>query len=148
MALPPAVIVRGRAEAEAVLAAAAGRAVLLLSPPEAARVLGPGWWLAMLAAAEAAHPGSAVTGVLDCGASAGLAQAALAAGARGLVFTGPAAQAARLASVAASSGALMLRARPEALAIGAYGGLRKLPAWLSPVVQRRWCNSGGPTPAG
>jgi hypothetical protein len=123
-------VVHGVADAEAALAAAAGRAVLLLSPPEAARVLGPGWWCAMLAAAEAAHPGTHATGVLDCGASAGIAQAALAAGARGIVFTGPAAQATRLGSVAARTGALLLRARPEALDIGAYGGQRKLAAWL------------------
>lgn len=123
-------VVRGLGEAAAVLAAAAGRPVLLLSPPEAARVLGPAWWVAMIAAARQAHPAPAARDVLDCGEAAGLAQAALAAGARGLVFSGPAGQAARLGDVAAAAGALMLRTRPDALDIGAYGGLRKLPLWL------------------
>jgi hypothetical protein len=130
MPLPPAVIVRGASDAAAVLAAAAGRRVLLLSTPEAAVVLGPAWWVAMIAAARSGHPGAAATDALDCGQSAGLAQAALAAGARGVVFSGPEAQAARLGSVAAHAGALVLRARPEALDIAAYGALRKLPLWL------------------
>jgi hypothetical protein len=126
--LPPAVVVRGLADAEAVLADAAGRPVLLLSPPEAARLLGPAWWAAMIAAACARHP--AATAVLDCGDGAGLAQAALAEGVRGLVFSGAEGQAARLASIAAQAGVLLLRARPEALDMGAYGALRKLPLWL------------------
>jgi hypothetical protein len=124
------VLVRGLTDAEAVLAAAGARPVLLLSPAEAGRVLGPGWWVAMTAAALADHPGAAATAVLDCGDAAGLAQAALAEGARGLVFSGPEGQAARLASLAAEARVLLLRARPAALDIGAYGGMRKLPAWL------------------
>lgn len=133
--LPPAVLVRGLTDAAAVLAAAGARPVLLLSPAEAGRVPGPGWWVAMTGAALAVHPGAAATAVLDCGDAAGLAQAALAemglaAGARGLVFSGPDGQAARLASIAARAGVLLLRARPAALDIGAYGGMRKLPAWL------------------
>lgn len=124
-------VVRGLGDARAVLAAAAGRPVLLLSPPEAARVLGPAWWVAMIAAAREAHPSPAARDVLDCGDAAGLAQAALAAGARGLVFTGAEGQAERLGAIAAQAGALMLRIRPDALDIGAYGAARKLPLWLS-----------------
>lgn len=133
--LPPAVLVRGLTDAAAVLAAAGARPVLLLSPAEAGRVLGPGWWVAMIATALAAHPGAGATAVLDCGDNAALAQDtlaqdALAQGARGLVFSGPDGQAARLASIAAQAGVLLLRARPAALDIGAYGGMRKLPLWL------------------
>ncbi len=104
--------------------------MLLLSPPEAAVVLGPAWWVAMIAAARDAHPGSAALDALDCGESAGLAQAALAAGARGVVFSGPEAQAARLGAIAAHAGAVMVRSRPDALDIAAYGAARKLPLWL------------------
>lgn len=128
--LPPAVVVRGLADAALVLRLAGTRPVLLLSPPEAAALLGPAWWVAMVAAARAEVPAAAARSVLECGAAAGTAQEALAAGADGIVFTGPAAQAARLASIAARTGALLLRARPEALDLGDYGAARKLPLWL------------------
>jgi acyl-CoA reductase-like NAD-dependent aldehyde dehydrogenase len=120
--LPPAVVVRGLADARTVLAAAAGRPVLLLSPP-AARLLGPAWWVAMLAEAGA----GAIANAFDCADEAGTAQAALAAGAGGIVFTGDAALAARLASIAARRGTLFLSATPPALDMGAYGALRRLP---------------------
>lgn len=122
MALPPAVIVRGVADASAVRAAASGRPVLLLSPPEA-RLLGPCWWVAMLAEAGAGGMANA----FDCADEAGTAQAALAAGAGGIVFTGPEAIAARLASLAARQGALFLAKAPPALDMGAYGAIRRLP---------------------
>jgi hypothetical protein len=132
IALPPAVIVRGLEDARSVLRAAGARPVLLLSPPEAARLLGPAWWVAMLDAARAEVPGATARGVLDCGDAAGMAQEALAAGADGILFTGPEAQARRLASVAAKAGALLLRAKPATLDMGAYGSARKLPLWLGP----------------
>ncbi|WP_291299186.1 hypothetical protein [Elioraea sp.] len=126
--LPPAVIVRGLGDARAVLAAASGKPVLLLSPPEARR-LGPAWWVAMLAEAGAGMPANA----FDCGGEAGTAQAALAAGAGGIVFTGNAALAARLASIAARQGALFLGRAPPALDMGAYGAIRRLPGlFLAP----------------
>jgi hypothetical protein len=128
--LPPAVIVRGLEHAVAVLRAAGAAPVLLLSPPEAARLLGPASWVEMLAAARARVPGTAATGVLDCGGSAGTAQEALAAAADGILFVGGGVQADRLASIAARAGALFLRARPEALDLGSYGAERKLPLWL------------------
>lgn len=126
-ALPPAVIVRGLADARAVLAL--GRPVLLLSPAEAVTVLGPAWWVAMVAAAR--EGGGAALDALDCGALAGPAQHALALGAGGIVFTGDDGQAARLASIAAARGALFLPAAPPALDMGAYGAERRLPAWLA-----------------
>lgn len=121
--VPPAVIVRGLGDARAVLAAASGRPVLLLSPP-AARLLGPAWWVAMLAEAGAAGTPDA----FDCGDEAGTAQAALAAGAGGIVFTGEGALAERLAAIAAHRGALFLATTPPALDMGAYGAIRRLPA--------------------
>jgi hypothetical protein len=47
-----------------------------------------------------------------------------------VLFTGAEAQALRLASIAATQGALLLRAAPTALDLGAYGAVRKLPLWL------------------
>jgi len=129
--LAPAVIVRGLADAVRVLAAAGGRPVLVLAPPEAARLLGPSWWVALARAARAeAGAGAAARFVLDCGAKAGIAQEALSLGAEGIVFTGPAAQAARLASVAGKAGALLLAGAPPALDMGAPGAPRRLAAWL------------------
>ncbi len=125
--LPPAVIVRGAGDARTVLAL--GRPVLLLSPPEAVRLLGPAWWVAMIAASREA--GSSALDALDCGALAGAAQEALALGAGGIVFSGDARQAVALASIAASRGALFLRSAPRALDMGAYGAERRLPSWLA-----------------
>lgn len=84
----------------------------------------------MLAEACAAHPLAQAFDLLDCGPLAGLAQAALAAGAGGVVFTGPEAQAVRLGSIARAAGARLVRARPAALDMGAYGAALKLPPWL------------------
>jgi acyl-CoA reductase-like NAD-dependent aldehyde dehydrogenase len=128
--LPPAVIVRGLDQAEAALRAAGSAPLLLLSPPEAARLLGPAWWVAMLSAARASVPGAAARGVLDCGGSAGTAQEALASGVDGILFTGGVAAARRLASISALAGALFLTARPAALDLGSHGAERKLPLWL------------------
>ncbi len=121
-------IVRGLTDARAVLAL--GRPALLLSPPEAVTVLGPAWWVAMVAAAR--EDGGAAPDMLDCGSLAGRAQEALALGAGGIVFSGEAGQAAALASIAAARGALFLRFPPPALDMGAYGAERRLAQWLAP----------------
>lgn len=86
-------------------------------------MLGPAWWVAMLAEAGAAG----LPNVFDCADEAGTAQAAFAAGAGGIVFTGGEALAARLASLAARQGALFLAALPPALDMGAHGATRRLP---------------------
>ena len=55
--------------------------VRLVSAPSAARSLGVGGFLAIIAAARAARPGRACLGVLDCGSHPGLALAAVRLGA-------------------------------------------------------------------
>lgn len=129
-----AVIVHGFEEARAALAAAAeaGRAVTLLSAPGAAGYAGIGWWRALVAAARASVPDAVADDVLDCGELAGLAVAALHGGCPAVVFTGPDAQAERLAALARVCGARMLRTAPPALDLALPGALRRLAAWLAP----------------
>jgi len=69
-------------EMRAALAAAraAGRALVLESPPAAAGWQGIGWWLELVALARAEAPDLLHGAVLDCGAAPGLALAALRAG--------------------------------------------------------------------
>lgn len=112
-----AVIVHDLAQARAAVAAAAalGAPVLLLSPPGAAAYLGAGYFKAMAQAARAGHPGARVVAVLDCGEAPGHALAALRAGVDAVCFRGAAETAARLADVAAQSGAGFHRKPPKAL---------------------------------
>src|SRR5260370_41956529 len=99
---PPVIIVHSLAHAVAALGAAAehGRAVMIASAPDAGISAGPGWFGALLAAARAAVPAARATALLDCGEDAGAAMAAIRAGIAGIVFTGPADVAARLARIA------------------------------------------------
>ncbi len=110
----PVIIVHSLAHAVAALSAAAeaGRRVTLLSAPDAGIYAGPGWFGALVAAARAAVPAAHATALLDCGDDAGAAQAAIRAGIEGVVFTGRADVAERLADVARQRGALLLSARP------------------------------------
>ncbi len=96
------------------LAKELGREVTLLSPPDAAAYLGPGWMDAIERALEA-RTGRRLPGVLDCGRRADLALAALRQGTRAILFRGPAPVAAKLAEIAAQRGATLLRRRPRAL---------------------------------
>ena len=74
----------------------------------------------MIEAARAAVPEARSMALLDCSDDAGAAQAAIRAGIEGIVFTGRAEIAARLADVAGQRGALLLTTRPEpALDLGA-----------------------------
>jgi len=111
------VVVHDRAQAEAVLAAAAevGQAIRLRSAPDAAAYAGVGYLKALGDALG--HPI-----VIDCGDDAGLVMAALRTGCRGLAFSGPAALSERLADMAAQAGAwyryeaqapVMLRLSPQ-----------------------------------
>ena len=68
--------------------------------PAAGGYAGAAWFKALLAAAQAAHPGVGITGVLDCGDEPGTVLAALRAGLRHLRFTGPEETRARLAAIA------------------------------------------------
>ena len=113
---PPAIIIHSLPHAVVALsaAAAASRSVLLVSPPDAGIYAGPGWFRDVLRAANEAVPEARFGAFLDCGDDAGAVMGAIRAGVRGIVFTGPAAVAARLADIAAQSGARLATERPAA----------------------------------
>ncbi|HEV2547054.1 MAG TPA: hypothetical protein VGU20_06945 [Stellaceae bacterium] len=94
-------------QARAALAAALelGVPVTLESAPAAGGYAGPGWWLALIVAAQAEHPAADVIAVLDCGEEPGSALAALRAGVPRIRFTGAVETRARLAAIAAQLGA-------------------------------------------
>lgn len=96
-------------------AAAAAKPVALLSAPDAGIYAGPGWWKALADAARDAAPGAAFTTTLDCGDDAGAAQGAIRAGIEGVIFTGRADVAARLAAIASVAGSHLRTQRPEAV---------------------------------
>ncbi len=128
-----AIVVHQPAHAEAALVAAEEleRPVVLLSPPGAAAFMGAAYFQAMIADAMNAHPGVAVTAVLDCGDAAGLALGALRQGIGAVCFRGAPEVAARLREIAKQGRALVFEARPEALDLAgedaAEGACRK---WL------------------
>jgi phosphoglycolate phosphatase-like HAD superfamily hydrolase len=92
-----------------------GVPLTLISAPAAAAHAGALWFLDIVGKARDAHPQVALTAVLDCADRAGDAQAALAAGATHVLFTGPTDVADRLAEIAATRGATLLTDLPEAL---------------------------------
>lgn len=112
----PVIIVHSLAHAVAALsaAAAAGRPVTLASAPDAGIYAGPGWFGALVAVARDAVPAAECTVLIDCGDDAGAAQAAIRAGIEGIVFTGRADVAERLADIATHYGARLLTVRPQA----------------------------------
>jgi hypothetical protein len=117
----PVFVVHSLAHAVAALEAAGERPVVLLSAPGAGVYAGAGWWRAVIEAACAAAPQAAFTALLDCGDDAGMAMAALRAGAQAVVFTGRTDVAERLQAIAARQGAQLLTARPQAaLDLGDY----------------------------
>jgi hypothetical protein len=96
-------------------AAETGRPVILASATDAGIYAGPGWFGGLIAAASDAVPAAQSTALLDCGGDAGAAQAAIRAGIEGVIFTGRADVAERLADIAAQAGARLLTARPDAV---------------------------------
>lgn len=110
----PVFVVHTLAHAVAALeaAAAAERAVILVSAPDAGIYAGPGWLKALVDAARAAVPAARLTAILDCGDDAGAAQGALRAGIEAVVYTGRSDVADRLAAIAVDKGACLLTARP------------------------------------
>ncbi|HZT87835.1 MAG TPA: hypothetical protein VFA12_07685 [Stellaceae bacterium] len=111
----PVIVVHSLPQAVAVLqeAAKVGRAVTLLSAPGAGASAGPGWFGNVVAAARAEVPAARFTALLDCGDENGAALAAIRYGIEGIVFTGRADVAARLADLAARQGASLLTQRPR-----------------------------------
>jgi hypothetical protein len=112
----PVIVVHSLGHAIAALesAVAVARAVTLLSAPEAGIYSGAGWFKALADAAHGSVLGAHFTAILDCGDDAGAAMAALRAGVAGLVFTGRADVAERLAAIAEQYAALVLTSRPIA----------------------------------
>ena len=112
----PIIIVHSLDHAVAALeaAAAAGREVVIASAPAAALYAGAMWFGALVEAASAAVPAARFTALFDCGEDAGAAMAAIRTGISGIVFTGRADVARRLAAIAAQGGAILLAERPAA----------------------------------
>ncbi|WP_448190545.1 hypothetical protein [Azospirillum sp. sgz301742] len=118
----------GDARAALMAAAALGRPVVLVGPPGGGAL----WFARMVEAARAAVPGAEAEAVLDCADRAGDAQGALAAGVRHVLFSGPPEVAARLADIAARSGAVVLPALAPALDLrGERDPQRACQAWLA-----------------
>ena len=111
----PLIVVHSLAHAVAALMAAAEtvREIVIASAPDAGIYAGPAWWCALVESARETVPAAKVTALLDCGDDAGAAQGAIRGGVEGIVFTGRADVAARLADIAGQRGAVLLSARPE-----------------------------------
>lgn len=132
----PAVIVHDAAQAEAALAAAGPRGVLLLSAPGAAGSLGAAWFLALVAQAARAQPQARHWAALDCGDAPGHALAAIRAGARLLILDPACPAFACITEAATEAGARIWPARPPAMDLARVdpqraGGRRKLAEWLA-----------------
>lgn len=112
---PPVIVVHALDHAVGALRAAArrDRPIVLLSAPEAGVYAGPGWFRALVAAARDAVPQARFSALLDCGAEAGAALAAIRAGVEWVLFTGRSDVAVRLADIADQHGMRLETARPE-----------------------------------
>ncbi len=128
MALHPAVIVHG--PADAVRALAPGRPITLLSARGAALYAGVMWWRALVAQATAAHPGVPVLDVLDCADAPGLALGAIRMGQTALILDATVLAFRRVAAIAGTHGILLLPEPPPALDLAARGAERRLATWL------------------
>jgi acyl-CoA reductase-like NAD-dependent aldehyde dehydrogenase len=104
----------GHAIAALTAAAQAGRAVVLVSAPQAGGYVGPGWFAAVVAEARRTVPEARFCALLDCGEDAGAALAAIRAGVGGIIFTGRANVAHRLADIAQQHGLRVDTERPQA----------------------------------
>jgi hypothetical protein len=112
----PVIVVHSLGHAIAALRAAAraGRSVVLASAPGAGSYVGPGWFGAMVAAARAAVPEARLFALLDCDDDVGAALAAIRSEIEGVVFTGRADVARRLADIARQYGVRLVTDRREA----------------------------------
>jgi hypothetical protein len=132
---PPVIVIHSLAQAVAALSAAAeaGRPITVASARDAGIAAGPGWFGALIAAARDAVPVPQCAALLDCGDDAGAAQAAIRAGIEGVVFTGRADIAERLADIAGQRGIRLVTVRPDpALDLAAE-------FFASPETLRRRC---------
>jgi hypothetical protein len=110
----PVIVVHSLAHATAALkaAAGAGRPVVLASAPGAGGYVGPGWFREVVATAREAVPEASFSSWLDCGDDRGAALAAIRSQVEGVVFTGPADVARRLADIAGQHGVRFVTKRP------------------------------------
>ena len=110
----PVIVVHSLAQATAALkaAAGAGRSVVIASPPGAGSYVGPGWFGSMVDAARQAVPDASFSALLDCADDVGAALAAIRSEVEGVVFTGRADVARRLADIARQHGVQFVTDRP------------------------------------
>jgi delta 1-pyrroline-5-carboxylate dehydrogenase len=110
------VVVHTLAHAVGALRAAArlDRPVILASARDAGVYAGPGWFGALVTAAREAVPAARCSALLDCGDRPGAALAAIRTEIEGVLFTGRADLARRLADIAARHGVRLVTGRPAA----------------------------------
>jgi hypothetical protein len=87
---------------------------VLTSAPDAGGYVGPGWFKALVAAAQEAVPDTSCSTFLDCGDNIGAALAAIRAPVEGVIFTGRPDIARRLADIAQQHGVRFETKRPAA----------------------------------
>ena len=111
----PVIIVHSLGHALAALTAAAkaGCPVVLASAPGAGSYVGPGWFGALVAAAREAVPEARFSALLDCGDDVGAALAAIRSDIEGVLFTGRADVACRLADIASQHRVRLVTDRPS-----------------------------------
>ncbi len=102
----------GDALKAAAVAQELGVPVTLISAPDAAASMGPGWFSEITKCLEDTYPELELEAVLDCGDAAGFAQAALRRGVRAIVFTGGTSATQKLEDIAQSYGARIMK-RPK-----------------------------------
>ncbi|PKU26408.1 hypothetical protein [Telmatospirillum siberiense] len=109
------VIVHTPADTLAALEAAEETGVhpILHSSAVAAQSLGAGYFLAMIEDARRRHPSAQCLAVLDCGTACGLALAALRGGVEAVSLDAPPAVLAKIADVAAQTGACLAPTIPD-----------------------------------
>jgi hypothetical protein len=114
--IAPVIVIHSLAHAVGALKASAraGHPIILLSASEAGIYAGPGWFRALMAAAREAAPDARFSAILDCGDQAGAALAAIRAQIEGVIFTGRADVASRLADIARQHGVRLETTRPAA----------------------------------
>ena len=135
-----AIIVRDLDEARVAFGAAAelGVPLAVISAPGAALYQGVGYFAALIEAARAEFPTVAATAILDCGDAPGLALAAFRHGVAAVRVEAPPKARARIADIAAQSGAALVTGRLATLDLAG----RREPheaclAWLAKPKARR-----------
>jgi len=100
-------VVHSLAEARAALAAAKGAPLTLGSAQGAGSYAGAAWFKSLIEQAKSEFPGTPCDAVLDCGADAGAALAALRLGLKRVAFAGNDEARARLDAIARALGAAL-----------------------------------------